>query len=380
MADMDLSGQARDAIRRYRSAEWHQVHRGLCRCRPTCSVYAERALDQHRLPVALALVALRVMRCNPLMATRRDRRRSVGVLALAALTTLLVSWPSAALAAPRTGGSQTDGGCFALVGGRPIGDLTKDHPLQVGKGQQVVIEGQAPTGVAGAASKDGVIIATINFVDGIASYDDSDSTHGAHFSKSVDVATYLKYGSGLYKVDVSAAAAGGWDCKATFYAEMNGSKIAAELAAAAGAVGVVGATLASRGDAPDPPVESPSQDPSSGSPQDYDDVYRQNRILGLEYDTALGCLIATVALITKGVSMAIPPVLPGKGTVWVRGHAVLGLLSGILAGVGVAVAGQQYGQWTLNVRTAIVLPAVIAVLCSVRAWLGRPWQLRSARS
>jgi len=36
-----------------------------CRFEPSCSAYAEEALSKHRLPTALRLIVLRILRCHP---------------------------------------------------------------------------------------------------------------------------------------------------------------------------------------------------------------------------------------------------------------------------------------------------------------------------
>src|SRR3954447_6620265 len=55
-------------IERYRSSSL--AGRAECRFAPTCSHYAEEALRTRWLPVAVALIAWRVLRCNPFMNRR----------------------------------------------------------------------------------------------------------------------------------------------------------------------------------------------------------------------------------------------------------------------------------------------------------------------
>ena len=66
---------------------------------------------------------------------------------------------------------------------------------------------------------------------------------------------------------------------------------------------------------------------------------------------------------------------PGVRRVWVHGRPVLGFISGLLFGLGLTVLLQQFGAWPLTVVTAIVFPIAVAVLTSVRAWLGRPYRV-----
>lgn len=155
-----LTDRALRGIETYRTSRLHERTAGCCRFTPTCSHYAEEALRRRGFAVALVLMTWRVVRCNPLTPYGthdpvRPRRRGAGrrvlaVLGLAGLTTFLVAGTAAAstLAPMQSGdGSQTAGGCDAFVGGRPIGQLSVDHPLQVHKGQKIVLTGLSPIGI-----------------------------------------------------------------------------------------------------------------------------------------------------------------------------------------------------------------------------------------
>ena len=66
------------------------------------------------------------------------------------------------------------------------------------------------------------------------------------------------------------------------------------------------------------------------------------------------------------------------GRVWSHGHPILGFISGLFLGIGVTVLLQQFAVWPLTIVTAIVFPVVVAVICSLRSWLGRPYKPRAA--
>jgi putative component of membrane protein insertase Oxa1/YidC/SpoIIIJ protein YidD len=398
---MRLTTRALRAIESYRHSRLHDEVAGCCRFTPSCSHYAEDALEQRALPVALLLVVWRLLRCTPLtprgtvdpvpLPGRHRLRRPLAVLAVSALTTLLVG-STAAAAARFGGGSTTAGGCDAFVGGVPIGNLDKNHRLQVSKGQRVVLTGRAPAAVRTQPATATISSSTdvkIVFVESIATHTFSEHATGATFQKSVNVDTYLKYGSGIYRVDVHSVAASGWDCSATFYVELNGSKLAADIAIALGCVGAVGVVASTGGGKPEvapAPVPVPDEegvyDPGiapdaldraqAGPPPERD------MLTDIATSGAFGCLVAAFLWLTGatgGFLLAAPVPGAGRRRLWVRGHAVRGFVSGLVAGLGFTVAMQQYGQYPFTVATAIVVPLAIAVLGALRAWWGRPWKV-----
>jgi len=59
-----LAGTLTLLVRAYRALLTPVLPRA-CRFTPSCSAYAEEALSKHRLPTALRLITLRILRCHP---------------------------------------------------------------------------------------------------------------------------------------------------------------------------------------------------------------------------------------------------------------------------------------------------------------------------
>jgi hypothetical protein len=395
---MRLATRALRAIESYRHSRLHDDVAGCCRFTPSCSHYAEDALRRRALPVALVLLSWRLLRCNPLtpygtvdpvpLPGRHRLRRPLAVLAVSALTTLLVG-STAAAAASLGGGSTTAGGCDAFVGGVPIGNLDKNHPLQVSKGQRVVLTGRAPAAVRNlptTATISSSTDVTIVFVESIATRTFTEHATGATFQRSVNVDTYLKYGSGIYRVDVHSVAAKGWDCSGTFYVELNGSKLAADIAIALGCVGAVGVVASTGRGEPEVTVTPTPDDEGVYDPGIAPDALdraqagppsERDKLTDLATSGAFGCLLVAFLWLTgaTGGFLLAAPVPGRRGRIWVRGHAVRGFVSGLVAGLGFTVAMQQYGQYPFTLGTAVGVPLVIAVLGALRAWWGRPWKV-----
>ena len=396
-----VARKAMRGIERYRQSDFHDLVGHGCRFTPTCSHYADDALRLRALPVALLLIVWRVLRCTPMTkhgtvdVVRRPRpglgRRVAAILGLSAITTLIVAGTAAAVA---TQPQATQGGCQAYVGGQPINRLTRSDPLQVHKGQRIVLTG---TGAGGGPSSRSITVAEVHFIEKVATKSFTEDATGVTFQKSVNVDTYLKYGSGLYRVDVRSVAPGAWTCSATFYMEMNGSKTIAEVAVAMGALGAAGMIGARRGGKPDLPSlpEAPDRstmpDPSI-TPDELDArtpkppvdkmVRRIDRVSNMGADMGMGCIglllfyiIGPVENFVEGVAVASRAGLPDRERVWVRGHPVLGFISGLFAGVGTTVALQQFGVYPLTVMSAIVAPLGVAVLGALRALRGTAWKV-----
>ena len=49
-------------------------------------------------------------------------------------------------------------------------------------------------------------------------------------------------------------------------------------------------------------------------------------------------------------------------------------------GIGLTVLLQQFAVWALTIVTAIIFPVVAALICSLRAWMGRPYKVVTASS
>lgn len=388
------------AIERYRVSRFHDRTAGCCRFTPTCSHYAEDALRRRALPVALLLIVWRILRCNPLTAygtvdrvgprDPRRVRRVLAVLGLAGITTLFVaSTASAAATLPppaQSGFGPTAGGCTASVGGRPINTLDSDHPLQVHKGQGIVLTGRAPASVAGLGIQlRSVTNVKIHFIEKLATRTETHTADGQSFQRAVNVNTYLKYGSGVYRVDVHSVAPGAWDCTATFYVEMHGSKLAAETAIVIGGIGAVGVALSAGSgepskELPPKPDDDGVYDPTIAPDKLEEAQVRRDRAANAKATTTVGCLAAIlfVLIASTGAFATVPaPAVsrPDPRRVWVRGRPILGFVSGLLMGLGFTVALQQFGFYPLNLVSAIVAPLLTAVLGAWRGWRGCAWKV-----
>ena len=392
---------ARAAVRgsdNYRNSTIHDRVGNRCRFSPSCSHYADEALRTRRLPVALLLIAWRLLRCTRLTpfgtvdrlgVTRPGRRRRImAVLALSGITTLLVAGTAAAVGKTLPQATAlTGGGCTAFVGGQPVGLLNVDHPLQVHKGQRIVVTGQGPAAVArlNIALRAHTDI-KIHFIEKIATRTESHDSDGQTFQKAVNVDNYLKYGSGVYRVDVHSVAPGAWDCSTTFYVEMHGSKLAAEVAVAVGAIGTVAMVASARGGEPDDTIKMQPDDQGVYDPEvspekldivEHNKQVERDRAATGGADAGTGCLAAVLfALIasTGAFAMAVPPPSGKSGRVWVKGHPILGFLSGLIAGLGFTVALWQFNVYPLTVYSAIVAPVIMAVLGGWRGWRGTAWK------
>jgi hypothetical protein len=386
MDSRDLHGHALRSIARYRSSGWHQAHSGSCRLTPTCSHYAEQVLHRRPLPLALLLIVARVLRCNPVLAPSRGvRRKALPVLALSALMTMLVSWTTAAVAAPvaTLGSPITGGGCEAFIGGVPIGTLDRDHPLQVSKGQRVVVTGKAPTAARANPVNPkvpGTTTLRIELIAKVLHKDVDEDSTGVTFQKSVNVDSYLTYGSGVYELKVLSASPA-WSCSATFFVELNGSALATMTAIAVGGIGVASVAGATFGGPPAAGDEGLA--PPDITPEELDRWHAPEPDTGANLldDFGFGCLIAAVAamfgIVLSPMFAALPILGQGSrpGRVRVHGHSVLGFIGGLLSGLGFTVAGQQLGLWTFTIGTAIACPLLSAVLGALRARRGRAWKV-----
>jgi hypothetical protein len=52
---------------------------------------------------------------------------------------------------------------------------------------------------------------------------------------------------------------------------------------------------------------------------------------------------------------------------------VLGFISGLVAGLGITVALQQFNVYPLTIASAVGAPLVTAVLGAARGWRGTAW-------
>lgn len=401
------------AVARYRRRGAGRLA-GHCRFQPSCSTFAQEALRTRALPVAVALIAWRLVRCNPLTragaqdpVTRTTRRRPrenavatiMATLALAGFVVATTTALAQAQTAPgsTSGGSAgVTGGCTVTVNGIPAYALTMNKPLVVQKGQRILIEGRIPPNLASKAPKDlqSTTRIHIEFFEGIYTYDLPEREElgsGGRWRDVVNVDDYLKYGGGLYQVTAQNFGYGqpallgrkdDWYCTARIFLRMKTNPFTTPIGLAAtglAGLGAAGALAASR------PKKKPQPGPSADEVgqqfgQDVDTVLDVQPDRGRQYALDIGCIFAMAIMASMGLPTlfgAAAPVPTGAKSrrLWVRGHAVWGFVTGLLFGLGGTVLAQQSGLWTLTTRTGIVVPVLAAVLSAVRARIGRPYRV-----
>lgn len=385
------------AIERYR--RWGGARStGRCRFRPSCSAFALEAFRTRTFAVAFATSAWRILRCNPLVRTgtsdpvRRASRAPrpsglrTGSVLLAGVGLLLLVLSATALA------QGVSGGCSADVNGRDPATLTRSDPLVVREGDVVAVQGTVPPEVQ-SLPRDQVqstTIVTVSVIEGVGGV--SSSSHpgqGYTWGGSVNVDDYLRWGVGLYLVEGAATGTPEWSCTGTGYVRLEGNPLTKPIGQAAAGLVVAGGlgALAAGGFKRPPDDAHPS---AEGVKSDFGkDV---DQALGIEpkrpsfWDRDLrgnalveaGCFFFLFGPLAfeKGIGAAAVASRRSPNRVWVHGHPVWGAICGLVLGLGIAVLGQQYALWPLTVFTAIVFPLYAAVVCGVRARLGRAYRRR----
>jgi len=383
-------------IERYRSSSL--AGRADCRFTPTCSRYAEEALRTRRLPIAVWLIVWRLLRCNPFMhrraadpvrRTHRMRPRPntlptmLSVVALSGFLVVVTAGIAQAVG--------VNGGCTAKLNGVDPASLDSDHALVVKKGGFVRFVGTVPPSVQ-SAPKQQLVSNThidVDIVTGLGGVTSSDHPgHGPIWGGQESVDKYLKYGVGLYHVTGKATGGpGGWSCDGDAYVELkDGNPLGKPVGGAAAGVtliGLLGAAYASRAPAPSP--DDGSYIGSTDDEKDAEDFATSDiQKSGDDFAASLGCLLLIIiatgaAFLGKDIGAAAVGATglsrrPGR-RIWSHGHPVFGFISGLLLGIGVTVLLQQFAVWPLTIVTAIVFPVVTAVICSLRAWLGKAYQV-----
>lgn len=379
-------------IDRYQDSRIAHVAEGGCRFDPSCSVYMRQTFETRPFAVAWLLSTWRVLRCNPLARpgtvdrigpkTRRSRprpnalRTAFASMLLAGLVTMLVGGVA--------GAQSLSGPCTGTINGRAPASLTKSNPLVVREGQNVTVSGTLQGADAGTQS---VTQIQVDIISGLLSAKETRPGTGPNWGGSVNVDSYLKRGSGLYRVHGTATAPG-ISCRGDGYVELDGAALIGVVAGSVGAVGLAG-SLASPG------ISRSNMDPSevrarSSSSYDADEDGPidavDNAIIGLPVRGPFGacCLLTAISIPLLMVGMAgdgsegggpSPGIELSRTRVWKRGHPVWGFISGLLFGIGGSVFLQQRAFWVLDIWTAIVLPVGIAVLVAIRARIGRPYDL-----
>lgn len=139
------------------------------------------------------------------------------------------------------------GGCAATINGKTPTQLTKDAPLAVAEGDNVVLKGTAPSSVAGGRSSTRVKVETPAWLP--------DMPFGPYKGKgtawggTVEVPKILfTLGSGIYKVNGTATGTGGWRCIGSAYVQLGDSSPIE--AAVGGAAALGGGAIALSGRKP----------------------------------------------------------------------------------------------------------------------------------
>jgi putative component of membrane protein insertase Oxa1/YidC/SpoIIIJ protein YidD len=390
------------AIDRHRQVR--RMPHGVCRFTPTCSHYAEDALRQRVLPVALALIAWRVLRCNPLLTARaedpvRRRRRRLRPNAVpTAFAVMALSGFVVVTTAAIAEAVGVTGGCSATVNGQDASALTSDHPLVVHKHESVSFDGTAPAAGPNDPNNTDIKVDIIEGIGGVTS--SNHPGHGPHWGGQIAVDDYLKYGVGLYHVTGTATGAG-FSCAGDGYVRLeDGDPITKPVGAAATALAAIGAgggLLSSRAAKPD---MAPAADTSGVTGDDTSaevspaDAELRHRLAEDVNDATAdgwasasadaGCLVALAIVFFIGFAahggagaVSAMPAAAGAGRrrVWSHGHPIAGFFSGLVLGIGGTVLLQQFAVWPLTIVTAIIVPVVTGLLVGVRSYLGRAYRV-----
>ena len=407
MAKGGLAAWCAARVRRYRESGHSK---GACGFDPSCSAYAIEALTTRRLPSALALIASRLLRCNPLVrrvthdpvARRRPHApRPNSVRTLAAV--LALSGTVVLLTAGTAASDEITGGCTGTINGRNAETLTRDNPLKVSEGQTVSVEGNVPEEFAPQNPQSVTRVEIEILADILGRELDEHVSNGPTYSSdAVDVDDYLEYGAGLYRVTIVNTGQG-WRCEYAGYLELDENPLTTPIGIAASAGVVVGAggVLFAKG----APKRSPRRDWVDQLIDDHDTAERDDALRRVRHEggsidpdamveeatyhpfgppcclSALALPLAAMPLFgMAGGAAAMPSGAPVR-VVWSkvvlkRGHPIWGFLAGALFGLGASVLLWQYSVWLLSLWTLIVVPVVVGLLAAVYVWYGRRYRVR----
>ena len=421
MARGRLAKRLIEAIARYRvwRPDWAQ---GGCRFEPSCSHYAEDLLETRSVLVAIPLIVWRILRCNPLTrqgtwdpapTQRRLLRPRANALRTAAVLGLAGGLAFVLAAGIAHGQGISGSGCTADINGRAPASMTRNNPLVVSEGQSVSVNGNAPPSVAALPPEQvqSQTVIQVSIIDPLGKVSsEARSGSGPAWGGSVGVDDYLKFGVGLYKVSGNATGTPGWTCAASGYVKLDGNpltKPAGLVAAGFAAVGAAGVAASARGKPEDgqlarPAADGPTADEVKGDfGRDVDNVLgvppsapEVKPDHGAEAGANAGCAVIIALLSGAGIGEFLEELIYGpfdgalglgvaatasaggkRRRIWAKGHPIAGFISGLLAGLGLAVLAQQFGLWPLTIITAIVFPVLVAILCAARARLGRPFKV-----
>jgi putative component of membrane protein insertase Oxa1/YidC/SpoIIIJ protein YidD len=389
-------------IERYQRSHGASAFDKNCRFAPSCCAFMAEAFSTRAFPIAFALSAGRLMRCNPLVRphTHDPVHRSRALVARPnGLRTAGAAVAAAGLVVLLAGaahGQSVSGGCTAFINGRSVTTMTRDNPLVVNKGQVVSVMGTVPAEVASLPREQirSVTRIDIAIIDPIVkARPRSNPGTGPQWGSSVNVDRYLEWGGGLYKVTGEANINTGGVariCRATAYIEMNGSQVATAVAgglALAGGAGTVGSpgrkkkgvSVADLGADIDQDLKR--QIPGIDTPATRTVVEPESTGIPCCSVIAVMAPLAALGMVGAGGGAGAMPRSYAPGTVlasrrvWKRGHPILGFLSGLLLGLGITVVLQQQGVWILNVATGVALPVATGLAAAIRGWYGRAYRV-----
>jgi putative component of membrane protein insertase Oxa1/YidC/SpoIIIJ protein YidD len=397
------------AIHRYRRSDLAARSTGCCRFAPSCSHYAEEALRRRAYPVALALIAWRILRCRPGVpygswdpvprGRPGARRRWSAVLLLSAIMTFGTLGLAEAVTPLVLTPTVTQGGCTASIDGTDIGRFNRKHPLFVQKGQSVVVFGNAPQTITTKPEPAGATTSAFVDVELMSPFSKGTTPKVSKgyktFTSVTNVDDYLKYGSGLYRVTAHASGAVSgarvWTCAATFYATLDGGAVPGYVGGALGGLGLLAAATAA-GKTPWAPGDIAPDDGQSGVSakelveQTGAEAYHQigpdpRADRSADIEALFGCLgVLCLFLFDDASGLLFNAAVARAGQtdgrrVWRRGHPVRGFLGGLVAGWGLVVFLQQRGYTYFTWRNVILYPLILAIVGGWRGWRGRAFRV-----
>jgi len=390
------------SVRRYQASAL-RGRGGGCRFHPTCSEYALEAFERRPFVVAVGMTTSRLLRCNRLVRAvtpdpveRGRRTPRPGTLRVWSLLTLTAGLMLTFVVAGTAAADPPTGGCSASANGRDAAGITRGDPLVVGKGDTVAAEGTTPEGRSGTNTTTVKVLLVDPFggVTSDAYLGDGDSWT----SSAVQVDDWLRYGVGLYKVEVTNTGPG-WTCTFVGYVKLDGNPLTTPAGLAAGGMVVVGAAggVVSGRKKPDEAALAAAREDAPYDAEELNGLQGVVRSLlgaGRNAAESTGCGRTTAMLLLMPAQ--VMPILgmgggagvgrlPRFGTpsgrvvaerrIRTRGRTVLGAISGLVFGLGFTVLLQQYGVWVLNVVTGIVVPLVFAALFGAQAFAGRVYRM-----
>jgi hypothetical protein len=286
--------------------------------------------------------------------TRSGARMVLLILVAAALS---VAW---ALASVRTAHAEISGRCEATLNSvdvRGVSSGNRDNDIKVSEHSRVPIVMTSPQGFRSHKIQ-------LEFADRRWTVSDKTDDGSNTFTDSVNVDDYATYGVGLYKIVGVATLSDGTKCTGAATVDVSGNPlatVAGVVAAGTVVVGTVGAvasgglaagSLGSAGNAAaDAFAAEESARAASPDPYRYSYAYRPR----VDWPwSMLGCFFALPMLLLTLPFMAVtggaggPPPEPARELPrfprmrWMPRLTLLGVVSGLLAGLGGAVLLQQY--------------------------------------